>query len=306
MISIFNGRERSLGGEAAHSTWARIDVEFRDVLKYFKGAPLAVFISISLHADEDGWSWPSVDLLSRETGYDDDTIRLALTTLCNMIVRGHRVLLRGQPRNRGGQWANNHYLIFPTPEEVAEHDVATALRQAKPSPIPALSTAPAAPQAAPPSPENPVPAGENRPSPGFPAPGKPVPENPVINQNHSEPDQIDDDDAARARGIDSILSHSGIENPTRLQLVTIWCRQVDGVETINRITSRTCDELLTQEQERGNGKRKIKSFSGLVVSRLRGEFEERTGKSATAIPPPLLEAVRATVAAATLKGRWQR
>jgi len=110
---------------------------------------------------------------------------------------------------------------------------------------------------------------------------------------------IDDDDAERARSIDSVLNRAGIENPTRLQIVTVWCRQNDGVDVINRVTSVTYDEFLLLERTRGG--RKIKSYAGLVVARLRGEYEQRTGKSATDIPPADLAAVRAVLASVEVR-----
>lgn len=289
MIKFFNGHERRLGAEGNRRAWAQIDADFREYLSCFKGARLAIFLAIALHADADGWSWPSVDRMSQETGYDDDTIRQALADLCKMDINGNRVLLKGQPRHRGGQWANNHYLIFPTPEDVKEYEVATSLR------VKAGKRANGKAPAKAPVPENPVTAGDS-PSPGFPvpvfpAPVFPVPENPVINQNHSEPEpSIDDDDAARARKIDSALEQAGIQNPTRLRLVALWHHQTDGADVVDRIVSATYDEFLLLQRQPGG--RKIKSYGGLVVARLRGEFEERTGLSATDVSPPGLDAVR--------------
>ncbi|MGC8946352.1 MAG: helix-turn-helix domain-containing protein [Anaerolineae bacterium] len=122
MITIFNGRSRGLGKRPASQVYAKIDITFREHLHLFKGAKLAVLLAISLHADEDGWAWPSYRTLSRETGYSQDKIRDALSELCRMTIDGHRVLLRYQPQQTGGQFASNRYLLFPTPEEVEQYE----------------------------------------------------------------------------------------------------------------------------------------------------------------------------------------
>jgi len=121
MITIFNGRKRTLGGQTS-DVWAQIDVAFRDHIHVFKGARLGVFLAIALHADADGWAWPSYDLLARETGYGTDTIRRALADLCDLSVNGYRVLLRYQPQAEGGQFTSNRYLLFPSNQEVAEYE----------------------------------------------------------------------------------------------------------------------------------------------------------------------------------------
>lgn len=121
MISIFNGRERTFGGEKS-KVYAQVGVGFRQYLHHFKGAKLGVFMAISLHANENGWAWPSVSLLSQETGYNAGTINTALNELCAMTIDGHRVLLKWQPKQKdSGQFHNNHYLLFPSPAEVAEY-----------------------------------------------------------------------------------------------------------------------------------------------------------------------------------------
>lgn len=123
MISVFNGRRRSLGSSSA-AVFVQIDAEFRSHLHKFKGAKLAVFLAIALRANEDGWSWPSYQQISRDTGLDLHTIRIALAELCRMEIDGRRVLLRYQPTQENGRFGNNRYLIFPTPEEVARYESA--------------------------------------------------------------------------------------------------------------------------------------------------------------------------------------
>jgi len=122
MISFFNGRKRTLGGSTSE-VYAQVSVDFRDHLHVFKGARLGVFLAIALHTDEDGWAWPSYELLARETGYSEDTVSKALADLCTLTLEGCRVLLRYQPKGGGdGRFSSNRYLLFPSPEEVAEYE----------------------------------------------------------------------------------------------------------------------------------------------------------------------------------------
>ncbi len=126
MISIFNGRSRGLGETSRREVHLQMSVRFRRYLHHFKGAQLGVFMAIALHADDKGWSWPKVSLLRAETGYEDDTLHKALKKLCELKIKGYRVLLRAKeppahyvadPRDKN--YARNFYLIFPTPEEIA-------------------------------------------------------------------------------------------------------------------------------------------------------------------------------------------
>jgi hypothetical protein len=121
MISIFNGRERTLGG-CTTEIYAQVSVEFRQYLHYLKGPKLSVFLAISLHADARGWAFPSRDLLARETGYNIHTISTALTELCKLTINGQRLLLRHQKSQYDGTFGSNHYLIFPSPQECAQYE----------------------------------------------------------------------------------------------------------------------------------------------------------------------------------------
>jgi hypothetical protein len=122
MISLFNGRTRSLGSGGKAGVFAQVDVSFRGYLHLMKGAHLGVFLAIALHADGDGWAWPSYATLARETGYSEDTIRRALAHLCELEINGHRVLLRYQPKGEEGTFQSNRYLLFPSREEVARYE----------------------------------------------------------------------------------------------------------------------------------------------------------------------------------------
>jgi hypothetical protein len=117
VISIFNGRKRTLGGQTS-DVHIQVSVDFRQHLALLKGAPLAVFLAISLHSNEDGWAWPSRNLIARETGYNITTISKALSHLCRTTLLGQRLLLRYQPQAEDGSFKPNRYLIFPSPKEV--------------------------------------------------------------------------------------------------------------------------------------------------------------------------------------------
>ena len=122
MISIFNGRSRTLG-QSGGAVYAQLSVDFRSHIHLFKGARLHVFLCIALHADQNGWAFPGIETrIKRETGYNRETIILALNDLCKMIIDGHRVLLAYQPVGPGGAFLPNQYLIFPTVEEVEKYE----------------------------------------------------------------------------------------------------------------------------------------------------------------------------------------
>jgi hypothetical protein len=121
MISIFNGRKRTLGGSTSE-IYAQVSVDFRKYLHVLKGPQLAVFLAISLHIDAHGWAFPSRDLLARETGYTAQTVSRALTKLCSITINGQRLLLRHQRPKHDGTFGPNHYLIFPSPEECLQFE----------------------------------------------------------------------------------------------------------------------------------------------------------------------------------------
>jgi hypothetical protein len=121
MITIFNGRKRTLGGKT-QEVYAQVGVDFREHLHALKGAKLHVFLAIALHANEHGWAWPSYKKLERETGYGRNTIARALSELCELTINGHRVLLRFQPIAEDGTYQSNRYLIFPSDEEVKQFE----------------------------------------------------------------------------------------------------------------------------------------------------------------------------------------
>lgn len=118
MIKVFSGSWRG-PGRREKALGLIVGFEFRKFLHLFKGAKLSVFMDIILHCDEEGHCWPSYDLIERETGYTRHSIAYALDALCEIKLEGEPVLIRWRERDEKGQYiGSNHYLIFPTPEEV--------------------------------------------------------------------------------------------------------------------------------------------------------------------------------------------
>jgi hypothetical protein len=120
MFSIFNGKVRGLGDKPKNRVHMRVSVRLREYLHHFKGAKLAIFMAIALHADENGWSEPTVAQLRKETGYEPATISAAITSLCNTVIDGNRVLMSVVLRKQG-KFDRNRYLIFPSPEELIQY-----------------------------------------------------------------------------------------------------------------------------------------------------------------------------------------
>ena len=172
MISIFNGRARTLG-QSSGAVYAQLSVDFRAHLHLFKGARLHVFLCIALHADEHGWAYPGIETrIKRETGYNRETIILALNDLCAMTIDGHRVLLAYQPVGAGGVFLANQYLIFPTAQEVNDYETRNPRRRkSRLSPTDALPQVDA--PDAPPTSESEPAQQRATPSAGFPNTDKP-------------------------------------------------------------------------------------------------------------------------------------
>jgi hypothetical protein len=133
LISIFNGRTRSLGEGERRDVHLKVSVGLRKHLHLFKRACLAVFMAIALHSDDQGWAWPKVATLCKETGYDDDAVYKALNLLVKLTIRGERVLLRTKippphyivPKDKG-KYSQNFYLIFPTAEDCKKYETEVA------------------------------------------------------------------------------------------------------------------------------------------------------------------------------------
>ena len=106
MISTFN-KEKATDGY-------QIAINLRDHLHIFKGAKLAVFISLALHANIDGLATPSVDDIHRETGYNTGTIYSVLGQLNATKIDGQRVLRSYQATRTDGSLSKTRYQLFPS------------------------------------------------------------------------------------------------------------------------------------------------------------------------------------------------
>lgn len=113
-ITIYRGAEFYITDtgeqERADSTHIRFSVRFREKqLGQLKGPALAVFICLGLHIGEDGTCFPSVSLISQQTGYNRDTVFKELKRLEFMgyIARKQKI----DPQSR--KFRSNVYQLFP-------------------------------------------------------------------------------------------------------------------------------------------------------------------------------------------------
>lgn len=117
MITIFNGRSRSISGES-NSVYAQVDVEMRERLRLFKQGtnlnPWAVFTCLALHANSDGWAFPSTPTIKGETGLSSDSaISSAISHLRQLQIDGKSILRHYRVKNLDGTWGKSYYHIFP-------------------------------------------------------------------------------------------------------------------------------------------------------------------------------------------------
>jgi hypothetical protein len=112
-IGIFHSR-----GDK-HEVFAKISVNFRNKIHHFSNGKnlnaFAVWMAIALHADQDGWAWPSRKLLMKETGLkSNNTIATVLRFLAKLEINGKRVLEVYNAREyTSKKFRHNVYLLFP-------------------------------------------------------------------------------------------------------------------------------------------------------------------------------------------------
>jgi hypothetical protein len=123
MFKVFSGAWRGLG-KTEEVLFMQIGFEFRSLLKHFKGAALSAFMCIVLHSDQNGKSHPGYEVIQAETGLSRDSISGALNYLTSLSIDGQRVMLRYRIRNKKTKAfiGSNHYIVFPTPEQIAQFD----------------------------------------------------------------------------------------------------------------------------------------------------------------------------------------
>ena len=113
-IGIFKGLEPLVFDDGRQEVkkefYIKLYGKFRDGhLKQLKGPALSVFLCIALHSDERGYSFPSVPLISKETGYKRDAIYKALDYLESM-----KFIVRVKRRDKKSQkLLSNLYRVFP-------------------------------------------------------------------------------------------------------------------------------------------------------------------------------------------------
>lgn len=113
MFTIFNGRSLSFDSNKP-IVYGQISIEFLKHMHEFTGAKLAVFMCLCLHSNSEGYSWPKIETIKRETGYKDNhTIYIALNELCEMKIEGKRILSREKDTVEGSSYMRNRYRIFP-------------------------------------------------------------------------------------------------------------------------------------------------------------------------------------------------
>ena len=94
---------------------------------------LAVFICLALHIEERGTCFPSVSLISQETGYNRDTVFGALTKL---EFQGY--IARKQTKDgKLKKFQSNVYQLFPKSVNfVAKHRVGNEPNRLPPNTVP--------------------------------------------------------------------------------------------------------------------------------------------------------------------------
>lgn len=91
-------------------TYVKFSVSFREQqLAQLKGPQLAVFICLALHIEQSGTCFPSVSLISQETGYNRDTVFEALRKLEFMGYIARKQTLDGTTK----KFQSNVYQLFP-------------------------------------------------------------------------------------------------------------------------------------------------------------------------------------------------
>ena len=96
--------------ERKKKTYVKFSVSFREQqLAQLRGAGLAVFVCLALHIEEDGSCFPSISLISKETGYNRDTI---FKTLRKLEFMGY-IARKQKTDAKTKKFRSNVYQLFP-------------------------------------------------------------------------------------------------------------------------------------------------------------------------------------------------
>lgn len=117
MITIFNGRRRT-STETEQVIYAQFDVELRQYMRLFiQNKDLnawGIFTVIALHADENGWSYPSSETLRNETGIKTNAaISRSVSHLRSINISEHPIIHHYRQRLSDGRWGRSYYHMFP-------------------------------------------------------------------------------------------------------------------------------------------------------------------------------------------------
>ena len=118
MITIFNGRSRAIGN-SKESVFIQVDALMREYFYVFKNGhdinAAGVFMVVALHADINGWAWPSTTLLCKETGLSTtDAVLRCIQHLRTVEINNEPILHHYRTKQAGGQWGRSYYHVFPT------------------------------------------------------------------------------------------------------------------------------------------------------------------------------------------------
>ena len=96
--------------EREKRTFVKFSVKFRELqLAQLKGPSLSIFICLALHIEEEGTCFPSISLISKETGFNRDTIFKALSKLEFM---GY-IARKQYTDTKTKKFRSNVYQLFP-------------------------------------------------------------------------------------------------------------------------------------------------------------------------------------------------
>lgn len=112
MIGMFTGA--SVGKRRLQKGFVVLHHELLTYLKDFTGSEWLVLTCLSLHADETGYSYPSISLICEETGLSERIVQQSIKSLSAVTEKRQYIVLRVQERHAtSGRRQSNGYSILP-------------------------------------------------------------------------------------------------------------------------------------------------------------------------------------------------
>jgi hypothetical protein len=112
MIGMFTGA--SIGKRRLQKGFVVLHHELLNYLRDFTGSEWLVLTCLSLHADETGYSYPSISLICAETGLSERIVQQSIKSLSAVTPRRQYVVLRVDSRHaESGRRTTNGYVILP-------------------------------------------------------------------------------------------------------------------------------------------------------------------------------------------------